>query len=155
MARESLFNILENLSDITHKSFLDLFAGSGIVGIEAISRGARKSTFVDINLKNLQSIKSNLLEFKIENYAKTIRSNFKSYLNKKEKFDLIFADPPYDKDFYGEILMNLKKNNNLNENGYLILESRSNKLIDPFGFELIKEKRISGSKFLILQNAQS
>ncbi len=82
---------------LTNSTFLDLYAGSGQIGIEALSQGALRITFVEKNKLSIKSVTSNLQNCSIENkYYQIIHSNVSSFLSKTdEQFDIIFADPPY------------------------------------------------------------
>lgn len=95
--RESLFNICQ--SYIEGARFLDLFAGSGAIGFEALSRGANHVLFVENRKEALSCIKSNIKELKVENQANILAGDVFQMLEhlkrKKETFDIIFADPPY------------------------------------------------------------
>jgi 16S rRNA (guanine966-N2)-methyltransferase len=97
--KEALFNILGQ--DISGKEVLELFAGSGALGIEALSRGAERVTFVDSNLGSIRVIKENLKNLNFMNRSIVLNLDVRqaiSYLErKKRKFDLILADPPYGK----------------------------------------------------------
>ena len=92
--KEWIFNVL---GDIEGSKVLDLFAGTGNLGIEAISRGAESVTFVDRSSKSLQLIKKNVTLMKLENSVEIQRKDSLKFIGKKNKgeFDLIFADPPY------------------------------------------------------------
>ena len=95
MARESLFNILRD--KILSSSFLDLFAGSGAIGIEAISRGAERVVFNDLDIESIRVIKKNLEKIGVT--PEVIKSDALKLLEtlkaKHEKFDIVFIDPPY------------------------------------------------------------
>lgn len=123
--RQSIFNILMN--DIESKTVLDLFAGSGALGIEALSRGAVTAVFVEIAHKQKQSIIANLnsLALRMEilemDYLKACR--FLSDSNRR--FDLIFADPPYDKILPRAVIDAVLEYNLLAPEGFLIIEHKS------------------------------
>jgi len=96
MAKESLFNILNNKIDFEEVSVLDLFAGTGSISFEFASRGAKDITAVDINYKCVESINHNADIFKFNN-IRTVRANAIAFLGFcKVQYDIIFADPPYD-----------------------------------------------------------
>lgn len=97
--RLSLFDFLADF--ITEASVLDLFAGSGAFGIEALSRGARKVVFVDISAKATETIKANLIEFKLRDKGVVYQADSIDFLvksvRKSRTFDIIFMDPPFTK----------------------------------------------------------
>jgi 16S rRNA (guanine(966)-N(2))-methyltransferase RsmD len=152
IARETLFNILNNIIDLESKSFLDLLAGSGIVGFEALSRGVSNVNFFDVNYKNIIQIKENIDIFGIGDKAEATKKNFKQTLKLEKKYDLIFADPPYDKHFYQEIIDLCENLNLLKKGGLLILEHRPKEVFTSNKFNLIKEREVGSSKFTIYQN---
>ena len=126
--RKSIFDILGNLNDL---SVLDIFAGSGILGFEAVSRGASEITFVDNNRKVIELIKINSNKFNEQLNANIICSKWDIFLNKNKLYDIIFADPPYGKiDIYKlkEICFS-----SLLNNGRFILESSKNDRIPEGG----------------------
>lgn len=97
MARESLFNILQNV--IYGANFLDLFSGTGAMGIEALSRGAGKVTFNDFSRESIAVIKSNLTKLGVdENYAVKNLDAISLIESVAESFDIIYIDPPYKTD---------------------------------------------------------
>lgn len=106
--RETLFNICQGY--IEGVRFLDLFAGSGAIGIEALSRGAVSSTFVDSSKESIRCIKLNLLALNEENSAKVILGDvfavLQNLIKNGQQFDIIFADPPYEKTYVdaGEVI---------------------------------------------------
>ena len=99
--REAIFNTISNLKffkqyDILRDSvFLDMFCGSGIMGIEAISRGAKKVYFIDNNAEQLKLLTHNINLLNIQEKTKIIRSDIKFLPIADIKFDIIFIDPPY------------------------------------------------------------
>ena len=96
LAKESLFNILNNLIDFEDIAMLDLFAGTGSIGFEFISRDAREVCAVDINAGCARFIEKTATEFRVDT-LKTFQTDVFSFLKHTlKKFDVIFADPPYD-----------------------------------------------------------
>ncbi|MGA3280080.1 MAG: 16S rRNA (guanine(966)-N(2))-methyltransferase RsmD [Smithella sp.] len=121
--REALFNILGHLED---KTFLDLFAGSGSVGLEAASRGAQEVYFVEKN-KNLAAIiKKNIqtccLDKNCSIIAKDVEYGLGDLLKKKCKVDIIFADPPYNRNLVGTALNLLNKYQVFKEDAVIIIQ---------------------------------
>ncbi len=94
MVKEAVFSAIQ--FDIEGRAFLDLFAGSGQMGIEAISRGAKNATFIDSNPDAISVIKGNLSKTGFTDKSKVIRGEYNSFLaSTNEKFDIAFLDPPY------------------------------------------------------------
>jgi 16S rRNA (guanine(966)-N(2))-methyltransferase RsmD len=125
--RETLFNIL---TPVTRDSnFLDLCAGSGAVGIEALSRSARFATFVEISRRACSVIEDNLGSLGITDEAAIINRDVVSALKRMEteerRFDVIFFDPPYASDLYEKVMKFIGLSKLLNESGILIVEHRA------------------------------
>lgn len=95
MARESLFNILNNYVDYDECSVLDLFAGTGAVSLEFVSRGARDVTSIDINAQCTDFIKLCTLQFGVKNLRVVRADVFDLLKHPNRRFDIVFADPPY------------------------------------------------------------
>ncbi len=91
--KEALFSMIQ--FEIENKKVLDLFAGSGQLGIEALSRGARHCTFVENNRQAIKVVEDNLLHCRLDNNAKLVFSDALSFLLRKDNFDIAFLDPPY------------------------------------------------------------
>ncbi len=137
--REAFFS---SLGDIEGKSFLDLYAGSGAMGIEAISRGASKSYFVDNNLEAIKYVKENLSTLKIENAEVLIMDDMVALeMFKKDniKFDIIFLDPPYESGRYLEVIEFIYNNDLLVKCGVLAFESKHKIPLNPLWYNKIKE----------------
>lgn len=121
--KESLFAMIQN--NISGSAVLDLFAGSGSLGIEAISNGAKEAYFVDNNIELINIIKNNTKDIKDEVHI--IKSDYLSALNlfknSKIKFDIIFLDPPYDTDFAELACKRIIELDLLNNNGIIIIET--------------------------------
>lgn len=150
--RESIFNVLQN--ETVDASFLDLFAGSGIVGIEAASRGAKEVIFIEKKPKHYKLLKENLNGLDFEN--KTFLADTTNILEKfdKKRFDIIFSDPPYKTDLNKKILEIISRKQLLRENGVLVLESNKEedfiKEITQYGFNVLKEKNYGDTKVIYL-----
>jgi 16S rRNA (guanine966-N2)-methyltransferase len=131
--RESIFNILS--SETKGATVLDLFAGTGALGIEALSRGAEFAVFVDVYREAVAAISENLRTCSMENRAKIFRRDALKNLNclGTFAFDLVFMDPPYDAEAVAPALLNLEKRGCL-ENEALIVAEHS--LYEPFGDDL-------------------
>ena len=117
IVRKSLFDILHNISG---KSVLDLYAGTGVIGFEAASRGAKQVTFVDSSLRVISLLKINSTSFNYQNFY-FIKQDALSFLNSNKSYDIIFADPPYNYNLLNELTS--KAFNRLNKDGIFVLES--------------------------------
>lgn len=119
-AKEALFNMFSSV--IPNCTFLDLFAGSGAVGIEAVSRGAKEVVFTDIRRESVDLINKNLAM--IKETATVILKNGLDYLKTcNKKFDFIFIDPPYKSDLGFSALKIISEFDLLNDGGYAVFES--------------------------------
>ncbi|CCY99867.1 putative methyltransferase [Clostridium sp. CAG:793] len=122
--KESLFNIIQN--NLKGAVVLDLFAGSGQLGIEALSRDADKAYLCDINRDAVKMIKQNLEKTKLKDKAVVINEDYKKALrtlNTNEKFDIIFIDPPYKEDIAVDSIIDIIHESRLKENGIMIIET--------------------------------
>ena len=122
--KESLFNIIQN--NLKGAVVFDLFAGSGQLGIEALSRGADKAYLCDINRDAVKMIKQNLEKTKLKDKAVVINEDYKKALrtlNTNEKFDIIFIDPPYKEDIAVDSIIDIIHESRLKENGIMIIET--------------------------------
>ncbi len=122
--KESVFNIIGD--KIIDAIFLDLCAGTGGVGIEALSRGAKETLFVENNHRAVKLIKENLLLCNLENDSKVICSDAVRFLEETDKgVGIIFFDPPYKSDLFEKVMAVFDKKEILNNNGILIIEHHS------------------------------
>ncbi len=143
MAKESLFNVLQNYVDFENVRALDLFAGTGSISYELASRGCPDVTAVEINVANYQFIKE-VIEKLQEKNIRLVKSNVFVFAKRiNEQFDLIFADPPYDHPKFNEIADLIFKNNLLKPGGLFILEHSTQ--FDYTGHPNFKELRLYGS----------
>lgn len=121
LAKESLFNIMQNRIEFEGLKVLDLFAGTGNISYEFISRGNNDVTMIELNFQHVQFIKSVLREFNEK--AIVIRSDAFRYLTQcNEQFDFIFADPPYDHPEFDKVVPLILSRNLLRANGWFIME---------------------------------
>jgi len=151
--KEALFNIIQ--FDIVDKDVLDLFAGSGALGIEAISRGAKSATFCDNSREAIKVIKTNIENTNNINNSTIINKDFIEALEKLEKenkkFDIIFLDPPYKTDFAEKAIKKIIDSNLLSKEGIIILETddiKKEETIQNEGIEIF-DKREYGRVILI------
>lgn len=122
IAREGLFNILQNRVDFEDLKTLDLFGGTGTISYELASRGANNLTIVEKDPKMFEFIKKTIDLLKIEN-CKVVRSDVFQFINQcTEKFDFIFAGPPYALQTIDDLPMMVFKNDLLNDEGIFVLE---------------------------------
>lgn len=135
--KQSLFTKLQFF--VEGSKVLDLFCGSGALGIEAISRNASRVVFCDNNEKSIALTKKNIASLKLEN-SKTeisvIKNDYKTFLeNTKESFDLIIIDPPYESDFYYPALALIKSKKLLAPGGVIVCERLKSRHITQDLFE--------------------
>lgn len=122
IAKEGLFNVIENNLDLENIKTLDLFGGTGSISYELYSRGVKDLTIVEKDPSMFQFIQKTAVEFKID-CIQTFRSDVFKYMNEcKVKYDLIFAGPPYALGNIDDLPLMVFKNELLNENGWFILE---------------------------------
>ena len=131
--KEALFSIIQ--FDVPTAKVLDLFGGTGQLGIEALSRGAKHAVFVDAGEPACRLIRENLRRTKLESDAVVIRSDYLTYLKRcREKFDIIFLDPPYAEVFLENALKSIAEIDILESGGIIIAERPVGKEL-PWDFE--------------------
>lgn len=121
--KESLFNIIQDkIEDVT---VLDLFAGSGAIGIEFLSRGAKKVYFCDKSSKSAEMIEKNLEKTRLKEKAVVFNKDYANCINelKNKKIDIIFLDPPYKEDFEIDAIKKINEIKMLNDGGMIIVET--------------------------------
>lgn len=134
--KESVFNILQ--FDIEGRRVLDLFAGTGQLGIECLSRGAAEVVFVDKSRDSLKIVKDNLAICGFK--APTVQEDAVSYLRHCGSFDIIFIDPPYDSDLYEPVLDAINSIDILSDGGIIICEARKEKQLPDMREPYFKRK---------------
>lgn len=150
--RETIFSWLSN--SIDNSNILDLFAGSGALGFEAYSRGAKEVTFVELDKEN----SSNLKEIAKRMNSKcihVINDDALHFLdNTHSVFDIVFIDPPYKLDIYEDALSKLLKNNLIDDNSLIYVEMRngSNKIVP--GYEILREENTGQSKYSLWKKSK-
>lgn len=150
--KESIFGSIQNY--VPNSVILDLFAGSGNLGIEAISNGAKYSYFVDNNKIAYNTLISNINNLNIKDKCNTMLCDYKKalkyYKKNNIKFDIIFIDPPYKYNIIEEIINKIEEYNLLNNNGIIVLEFQNNNISDTYNsYKLIKKKKY-GDKFVYI-----
>ena len=149
--KENLFNMINE--DLKGKIVLDLFSGSGNLGLEALSREAKYTYFVDNNYKAINTIKKNIDNIGIDN-CKVLNMDFKKalkYLKDNEiLLDIIFLDPPYETSLIEESLFLIDKYSIISDKGMVICESNDlNKIIYSSNYKVLKEKKY-GDKYIVI-----
>lgn len=146
IVRESIFNILSN--HVIGAVVLDLFAGTGALGIEAISRGANHAVFIDRNPKALVTILKNVQASKINEKVEIIQWDILKSLDclrsRHLRFNLIFLDPPYHQGMVEPSLINLEKSESLEENCIMVIEHGLKELIPDLRNIRISDQRKYG-----------
>ncbi len=127
MVKEAVFNIVQ--FDIEGRKILDLFAGTGQLGIEALSRGAAQGTFVDEASAAIRLIRDNLKSTGLQQNAQVVQGDSISFLSRAERYDLIFLDPPYDTGLLDKALQKIIEFDILKENGIIICESKAERVL--------------------------
>ena len=140
--KESLFAMIQNY--LCESIVLDLFSGSGNLGIEAISNGCKLAYFNDYNKKCIKVIKENLDNFNITDNSIVTNMDYmealKYYRNNNIKFDLIFLDPPYKEHIIDKIVKYVLDNDLLNNNGLIICETDTNSTYIIDNLKVFKER---------------
>lgn len=158
-AREALFNILSHGKKIKETGFelvganvLDVCCGSGAVGFEAISRGAKSVSFIEKNRDHLDLVRKNSDLLQLTDEVKIMSLDAKKLPKNSEVFDLVFLDPPYAED-YSAIISTLLEQNWISEKTLFVVESQSKKSHDfvPENFTLLDERDYGRGSFLFLR----
>lgn len=154
--KETLFNMLQ--TDVADAVFIDLFSGSGAIGIEALSRGARKGYFVDNNTEAINCIRENVTFTKFESKAVILKQDCFTALNQitEKQADLIFMDPPYGKQYEQKALELLRDKPYVTDETLIIIEAGlDTELVnlEELGFEITKVKKYKTNKhFFVKKN---
>ena len=154
--KETLFNMLTGY--ICDAKFLDLFAGSGGIGIEALSRGAESCTFVELNPKACTCIRDNLNHTKLMDKGTVLKYDAVSYVQglKTIDYDVIFMDPPYGKELEKNVLSVLA-DKEFTEDTLIVIEATLDEdfsYVEALGFDIIKEKKYKTNKHIFLEKRE-
>lgn len=147
--RQAIYNVIAPY--VYDANVLDIFAGSGALGLEALSRGAKKATFIDLDESAIKCINSNISMLSLKDKTNVIKGDYKQISSLKEKFDIILLDPPYKLNVIDEIIQIINQQNLLSDYGIIVYESDAlhqiNKEIK--GFEVkVKKYGIAHVNFL-------
>lgn len=155
--KESLFNIIQN--EIKDSIFLDLFSGSGAIGLEAASRGAKKTILCDKSKEAVKIINKNIEKTHLKERVELFNLDYETLLNTKihQKLDIIYIDPPYDSDFAIKSVKFIINNKLVDENSKIIIETdneeKTLKELDKIQVKVI-DKRKYGRAILIFLKYQ-
>lgn len=155
--KETLFNMI--FLRIENCIFLDVFSGSGAIGIESLSRGGKKAYFIENANNALKCIKQNLIKTNLMDKAEVLGLNyiqaFKTLKGKNLKFDIIFIDPPFNKDYEDKVITDIFLSEFLADDGLIICESSSNtsfEFVTKFkDYKISKIKSFKTSKFIFIE----
>lgn len=149
--KEVIYSVISSCSG---KNILDLYAGSGSLGFEALSRNAEFVDFVDFSDKSIKTMKRNIEKLKCTSECKIHKKKVSAFLNRCEKkFDLIFMDPPYNKDLVNSTIEKIIDNELLTKNGYIVIEhSPREKLLEKWDVMTTYYKKYGSSTITVLAN---
>lgn len=155
--KQSLFEILKY--DITGAVVLDLFAGTGSLGLEAASRGAKEVFFAEKDARCLKLIEGNVKNLGFSKICKIIKGDaslaIKNLKDNKYLFNIIIADPPYQKDLIKKTLQNLSGNDILNSGGIIVLKRHKKETVDAgLKYEVIKERNYGDTVLTFLRGKE-
>ena len=156
--KETLFNMIQN--QVPGAVFIDLFAGSGGIGIEALSRGAVRAVFVENNVNAYKCILENLKTTHFEEQATVLKQDVVLGLRsiKEKEADIIFIDPPYHGELYKRTLSQLSEMNYVTANTMIIVEADLNldfSFAENYGFEVRREKEYKTNKHVFLYRKEA
>ena len=152
--KESLFNIINDR--IYDSTILDLFSGSGAIGLEFASRGAKKVILCDVSKNATDIIQKNIEKTHLEDRTKLYNLDFKQMLKKLENntVDIIFLDPPYKTDYIKEAVLLIKNYNILNEDGIIIAETdepeKVKKQLEEINMTIINQRKYGRANLFFL-----
>lgn len=151
--KETLFNILQ--PDIPQCVFVDIFSGSGAIGIEAISRGAKRAYFIENAPKALSCIHENLSFTKFTDSAIVLKQDAVAALSNisEQAVDIVFMDPPYDMDHEYRVLSALQHMKYITEDTVIVIEASLQtdfEYVSELGFQVMREKKYKTNKHVFL-----
>lgn len=155
--KESIFNYMNNIIDFDGIFACDLYAGSGSLGLETISRGAALIHFVEKNYKVATVLRENISRLKAESFSKVFRKSCFTFTSEscEQPYDLILADPPFFKNDIYRVIDNIRDNNFLSKEGMLLIErSIQTKEEDTHNFGIEPAKKLGDSLIYIYDKTQ-
>lgn len=153
VVKTALINIIKE--DIKNKTFLDLFAGTGAVGFEALSAGAKEVFFVDLNPLSVKLIQQNIQNLNLLN-AHVVRSNALDFLTSRKKiFDFIFLSPPYDSIHWHQLLRALEQSTLVGSNSLIVVQHPKTILVDSFILQKTDERKYGFNKLTFFKKGES
>ena len=157
--KEALFSILESKKyniNIHNSSVIDICSGTGALGIEALSRGAKEVCFIDKDIKSIRIIQKNISKLNINHEDKIFINIVKDEVTKALQkidsiYDIVLIDPPYNTNIINETLQDLKNYNLIKTHSYIFAESSNAEIFDFNGYEILDTKKYGKSKLTILK----
>ena len=155
--KETLFNMIAPY--LYDCEFLDLFAGSGQIGLEALSRGATYAVFVENSRKAASCIEDNIHFTKFDKVSRLMMTDAVTAvrtLEGKYKFDIVFMDPPYNKELEKEVLITLSDSDILKDDTLIVVEASNDTdfgYLTELGYEIVKEKIYKTNKHVFIKRA--
>ncbi len=153
--KETLFNMIQ--FDIANCTFLDLFSGSGAIGIEALSRGAKQAVFVDKSPKAIKCIKENIKRTGFKEQSKILNTDALTSIyeldNLRRQFDIIFIDPPYNQYLERDILKEISSSKLIHDKSIIIVEAAIKTdfdYLDGISLSIFKEKKYKTNKHVFI-----
>ncbi len=140
--KEAVFGRLQ--FELQEKQVLDLFAGSGALGLEAVSRGAREAVFVDNDAASQEAIRKNIQAAGCAHKATIVEKDFEAAIKlfqNQKKFDIVLLDPPYESGYYEKAFKMMAQYEVLAQNAVIVAESSGPLVVEEGGFALEKQKR--------------
>ena len=149
--RMSVFNTLQAMIEFEGKSFLDMFSGSGIMALEALSRGFENSVFIEKDKKTFFALKENAEKLSLEPvFYKGDTLKILVLIN--QQFDVIYIDPPYREGLYEKTLNIIQQKSLLKPDGFIVLEHLKETMINFSEFNILKQKNYGEKSITILRN---
>ena len=157
--KEALFSILDSKKyniNIHNSSVIDICSGTGALGIEALSRGAKQVCFIDKDIKSIRIIQKNISKLNINHEDKIFINIVKDEVTKALQkidsiYDIVLIDPPYNTNIINETLKDLKNYNLIKTHSYIFAESSNAEIFDFNGYEILDTKKYGKSKLTILK----
>lgn len=153
--KESIFNIIQTF--VPDAVCLDMFAGSGALSFEAVSRGAAKAVCIDKDKRSIDIIRKNVEALRFSDFCEILNMSCYEYAEQtKEKFDIVFLDPPYNKNLIEPSLDAIIKNDLLSDDGIIVLESDDTDFNGEFnGLEIYRKKKYGRTYITVYRKSKT